>query len=318
MNGLYATGRDERDERDFRRIFAVIVTFNPDLDIFNLLLAETRDQIKHIVVMDNGSRPECVVQLGRICAERATLHLLPANVGIAAAQNQGIAYARKEGATDVLLLDHDSVPAHGMVAALHAAGVELRASGLAVAAVGPLIIDRRTETPAPIPQIANRAVRFVFPDTTTPTRCEYLIASGTLIAMSAFDAVGPMNEAFFIDQVDVDWCFRANAAGFDIFCVPEARLYHVIGDEVVRFWLFGWRHLAVHSPARDYFYFRNSLRLILSAHTGQLWRRFWTRRLLRLFITQTVFVPPRWRRMRAMVSGAWSAVNERIRFGGRP
>lgn len=318
MSGSCATGHSSPgcDDCDFRRVFAVVVTFNPDLDTFDSLLAETRDQVDQIVVLDNGSRSECAAQLAQVCAGRATLHLLPANVGIAAAQNQGIARARDEGATDILLLDHDSVPAHGMVAALLAASEELCASGFAVAAVGPLVIDRRAETPAPIPQIVDHAVRFIVPAATTPTRCEYLIASGTLIAVSAFDAVGPMNEEYFVDQVDVDWCLRAGAAGFGIFCVPEARLLHAIGDEVVSFWLFGWRQLAVHSPTRDYFYFRNSLRLILSAHTSQPWRRFWTRRLLRLLILQTVFVRPRWRRLYAMVSGAWTAIAERVRFGG--
>lgn len=301
--------------RDSRRVVAIVVTFNPDVATFGALLAETHAQVDQILVVDNGSRAECTAQLSRLCEGRATLQLLPANAGIAAAQNHGIAWARKAGATDVLLLDHDSVPDSGMVAALTAASEELRASGEAVGAVGPLIVDRETQTVAPIPQIVDGQVRFHVPGK-TPTRCEYLIASGSLIAMQAFDSVGLMDEAYFVDQVDVDWCLRAGAAGLNVYCAPQANLHHAIGDEVVSFWMFGRRELAVHAPMRDYFYFRNSMRLMFSAHTAPAWRRYWARRLLRLLVLQTMFVPPRWRRLRAMASGAWAALAERYRSRG--
>lgn len=303
----------KRSIRDPREIVAIVVTFNPDIATFDLLLTETTSQVGQIVVVDNGSRSECVAQLQNLCAGRAMLHLLPVNEGIAAAQNHGVVRAREAGATDILLLDHDSVPEHGMVAALRQASDVLRDAGEAVAAVGPLVIDRQTLAVAPIPLIVDGVVRFVPPGDSAPMRCEYLIASGALIPLSAFDVIGPMNEAFFVDQVDVEWCSRAKAARLGVYCVPTAQMHHAIGDEVVRFWAFGWRNLAVHAPMRDYFYFRNSMRLIFAPHTVQPWRHFWTRRLVRLLLLQAVFAPPRWRRVCAMVSGAWAAIAERYR-----
>jgi rhamnosyltransferase len=298
------------------RVFSVVITLNPDIATFETLLIRTRNQVEQIVVVDNGSRADCVAQLSRLCSENVTLHLLAKNVGIAAAQNQGILLARNAGATDVLLLDHDSLPCPGMVGTLVSARDKLRANGEAVAAVGPLVVERQTQIAAPLPQIVEGRVRFQLPSDDVPTRCEYLIAAGTLLSMQAFEAVGPMNEVYFVDQVDVEWCFRAGATGLGVYCVPQARLEHAIGDEVVSFWMFGMRLLAVHTPMRDYFYFRNSLRLMFSAHATTPWRRFWTRRLLRLLVLQTMFVPPRWRRLRAMVSGAWTAVTERYRSRG--
>jgi rhamnosyltransferase len=304
------------DAGERHRIFAVVVTFNPDLATFKTLLDQTRDQVEQIVVIDNGSHAGCTAQLSRLCGGCATLHLLPANLGIAAAQNQGILRAREASATEVLLLDHDSVPDIGMVKTLVAAIDELGASGEAVAAVGPLIVERQTGIVAPLPQIVEGKVCFHSPSGMTPTRCEYLIAAGTLISMQAFERVGPMNEAYFVDQVDVEWCLRAAAAGLGVYCVPQARLDHAIGDEVVSFWMFGRRQLAVHSPMRDYFYFRNSLRLMISGFATTPWRRFWTRRLLRLLVLQALFVPPRWRRLWAMLSGASAAIGERYRRRG--
>ncbi|MEM5386448.1 glycosyltransferase family 2 protein [Paraburkholderia phymatum] len=289
------------------RVFAIVVTFNPELDVFAALLDATRAQVEVSLVIDNGSTPECAARIEQACGRRAVLHRLSANVGIAAAQNRGVALAREQGATDVLLLDHDSVPQPGMVATLVKAASQLRGSGHVLGAVGPAIVDRKSRAAAPVPVIADGGITFVDVGGTAPVRCEYLIASGTLIALEAFHAVGPMNEAYFVDQVDVEWCLRAGAAGRAIFCVPQARLEHAIGDEVVSFWLLGRRELPVHSPMRDYFYFRNSLRLIRSPYVSLPWRRFWKRRLVRLFVVQTLFAPARLRRIRAMLSGLWAA-----------
>jgi hypothetical protein len=61
----------ERGPEGLHRVFAVVVTFNPDLATFSSLLVETRGQVEQIIVVDNGSRAECVTELSRFCAGRA-------------------------------------------------------------------------------------------------------------------------------------------------------------------------------------------------------------------------------------------------------
>jgi rhamnosyltransferase len=291
------------------RVVAVVVTFNPDLVTLDALLDATRVQVTHVVVIDNGSRAESAARLRQACEGRAQLYALPENVGIAGAQNRGIEVARTLGATDVLLLDHDSVPEAGMVERLCIAADEMREAGVAVAAVGPVIVDRQSGSMAPLPQIVDGMVRFIPAPSDAPTRCEYLIASGTLIALAAFDTVGPFDESYFVDQVDIEWCLRAGRTGLASICAPRARLMHSIGDEVVSFWFLGRRQLAVHSATRDYFYFRNSIRLIRSPDVPRPWRRFWARRLFRLFALQALFVPPRIARVKAMLRGTIEALH---------
>jgi rhamnosyltransferase len=291
-------------------VAAVVVTLNPDLVIFDALLAATCAQVDRIFVIDNGSREDVASEIARLCGSRAELHTLSYNIGVAAAQNRGIARAKEAGAARVLLLDHDSVPAQGMVDALRAASAELGATGMSVGAVGPLIVDRQSRLAAPLPQIVDGTVRFLPAPSSQPTECEYLIASGSLIPIGVLDRVGLMDEAYFVDQVDIEWCLRARQSGFAMYCAPLARLDHMIGDEVVSFWLFGRREIAVHSPLRDYFYFRNSLRLIRRKNTARPWRRFWARRLVRLLVVQSLFVPPRMARARAMFKGIADALRQ--------
>ncbi len=41
--------------------------------------------------------------------------------------------------------------------------------------------------------------------------------------------VGLMDEEFFMYAEEVDWCIRVKRAGWDIYCVPTARIVHHVG-----------------------------------------------------------------------------------------
>jgi GT2 family glycosyltransferase len=50
-----------------------------------------------------------------------------------------------------------------------------------------------------------------------------------MVRREAIDQVGPMDEAFFMFNEDVDWCRRMKLAGWSVTYVPEARVVHHIG-----------------------------------------------------------------------------------------
>jgi rhamnosyltransferase len=162
------------------------------------------------------------------------------NRGLAAAQNRGVRLARAAGATHVLFLDQDSVPQPGMTARLLRALQAYEALGIKVACVGPRMrcygsLTRRRE------------------------ECDAIVSSGSLVPMAVLDAVGGMEEAFFIDQVDTEWCLRARARGYRVFGVPNALLDHRPGVGMRWIWLGSWRRLIRHPPYRHYTIFRNTL-----------------------------------------------------------
>ena len=39
-----------------------------------------------------------------------------------------------------------------------------------------------------------------------------------------------MKESYFIDNIDLEWCFRAKSLGFDLVGTDAAVLYHAIGE----------------------------------------------------------------------------------------
>ncbi|WP_136313931.1 glycosyltransferase family 2 protein [Actinomyces procaprae] len=240
-------------------VVAVVVTFNPDHDVTELLRVLDQ-QCDRVLVVDNGSSAAVLSRIEDAAASTgAELLALGGNRGIAAAQNVGIARARELGASHVLLSDHDSLPAPGMVKRL------LRGfdSTGRVAAVGPLPQEER----AGADQLVYVRRRWK-PGRATPAELDtdlldvaFLIASGCLVSMAALDAVGAMDESLFIDHVDLEWGLRAHRAGYRLLVAPAAGLHHSLGDDVVM--LPGRSQpVHVHGPARNYYLARNTIALV--------------------------------------------------------
>lgn len=283
-------------------VAAVVVTYQVDTAALGELLKDLLGQVGAVVLVDNGSpawRDPPALPL-----PVQTLRL-PDNRGLAAAQNLGLATALASGAREVLLLDQDSRPAPGMVASLRAAAAAAAATGLRVAAAGPLVVDEagasegfvrfgRGRYEAVLPQPGERWLP-----------CDMLIASGTLLQAGALAAIGGMDEALFIDKVDTDWSLRAAAHGYALIGAPEARLHHRLGEQWVSLWPGGWRRLRQHRAFRYYYMVRNGIRLRRQPHAHAAWRRADGRQLLSLVLYFGLLAPGRVRALAMMARGWW-------------
>ena len=283
-------------------ICAVLVTWQPDLAILAELLGALVPQVGHVILVDNGTRDP---RFRDFCAEHpeAMLLALPENRGLACAMNAGIQRARSlPGATHVLLMDQDSVPDSGMVGALKAALTAQSASDR-IAAVGPRYRDPRESADAPFVRI-----RFPFNQKLRcdaacgAVRCDFLISSGCLIPLAVLDEVGGMDDALFIDNVDLDWCFRAAAAGYAVYGVCAAHLRHNLGETRRRVPGLS-RGIVVHPPRRLFYMMRNRVLLYRRAYTPKRWIAQDLPRLAVKFLLFALLVPPRRANLRCMLAG---------------
>lgn len=289
-------------------VCAVVVTYRPDPVALGRTLAAVGAQVGALVVVANATPGAELASLGE-SVRRAGAVLLPQghNRGLAAAQNAGIAWAREHGHAHVLLLDQDSVPGPGMVDALIGA-LDVLSGAHRVAAVGPRFRDQREDRDAPF-------VRIAFPMSHKircgaggePVPVDFLISSGTLIPMAVLDEVGGVDDELFIDNVDLDWCFRVRARGYRLFGVCAATMEHRLGDHR-RAVLGGRATVVTHGPARLYYIMRNRISLYRRPHTPRVWIAQDVPRVLAKFLIFAVLVGPRPRNVHYMLRGLLDGV----------
>lgn len=293
---------------DPSRVCAVIVTYGPDAALLRRVVDSVLQQVGHLVVFDNGSGD---VDVAALLGDAAGVSLIasPHNVGLGSALNRAYQKADALGFDHVLLMDQDSVLAPGMVDVLGTALAEL-AGTERVAAVGPQFRDSRSGVLAPF-------VRFGFPlnhklrgGRGQRISCDFLITSGSLVPMDALREIGPMDEGLFIDNLDMDWCFRAKRSGYALYGICDAQMSHSIGEELLpsRAKPDG---VIVHKPFRLYFIMRNRVLLYARAYTPRVWIAQDVPRLMLKLVGNSLFLAPRWARLRFMLRGLWDGLRGR-------
>jgi GT2 family glycosyltransferase len=165
------------------------------------------------------------------------------NVGFAAGMNDLL---RRTTAPYVFLLNGDAWPEDGTLASLVAAA-EARAD---VGVVAPLLLrpDGSVEHSAwPYPSLGlsllflaglRRAVphrlarRWLLPPDWAHDEARYVgwaVGAALLLSRRALDAVGGLDDSFFMYGEDVEWCWRLTRAGFKVWFEPTAVVRHVGG-----------------------------------------------------------------------------------------
>lgn len=255
-------------------VCAVIVAFYPDRIRLERLLSALARQAPFTVIVDNGSEPGLLDQL-RETHKPVEIIRLDCNRGIAAAQNTGVAAARKLGASHVLLLDQDSIPAGDMVARLCATLDSLEREAVKVGCIGSRFFAPGLEGRFAFLRLGPIGMRRVFCDGGAGAiESDMLISSGTLVSLAVIDAVGPMDESLFIDHVDTEWCFRARSLGYRLFGECRALLEHDLGEDSRKIWFGRWRRVHRHKPFRYYYIFRNSILLFRRSYVPAQWVLF--------------------------------------------
>lgn len=255
-------------------IGAVVVGYYPDYPVLDALLLGLLDQADLVIYVNNGGGEN---YLSHHPTQKARVQLVDSgrNNGVGSALNQGLELALKQGCSYVATFDQDSILPDGLIKGLLEAHLELQGNGIVCAAVGPVFYDRRAEQIIyyPFYKEQNSSIHTIRSETISDRLIEVdvLITSGMLVNVKSWAAGFHYDPALFVDHTDTEWCHRVRAEGFRLYACLDLKMGHALSDTVpVR--VLG-RHFFRYSPLRRYYYFRNTVYLLLRPYISWAWKR---------------------------------------------
>jgi N-acetylglucosaminyl-diphospho-decaprenol L-rhamnosyltransferase len=212
----------------------VVVTYNSEACVGDLLASLGDSGADTIVVVDNGSSDgtvQVVEGFEGVWLVRST------NVGYAGGINRGVRAAPDADA--YLILNPDLVVRPGLVDALAAALTDP-----SVGMVVPLVLGSdgrrqdslRREPTLPraiglnwtgLPLLSEYVTRD--DDYRTPCDVDWALGATVMVRRECYESVGPWDETFFLYSEETDFCLRARDAGWKTRFVPDAVVVHHAG-----------------------------------------------------------------------------------------
>ena len=294
-------------------ICAITVTFNPDLEIMQEQLQNLSGRCLSLVV-DNGSDPGTRQALESLCEGCGARSLwLPENLGIAAAQNRGMELVEREmpDCEYLLFLDHDSLPDEHFVDSMLAEYRRISQFEPELGILGPVIHEIRTGQDYGFHVMQGWRYRRILPAAMEDDaiHCSTVNSAGTFCSTAVARAVGPMDESLFIDHVETDWCFRAQARGYAVMGTRRHKLAHRMGDHVLQLPLPGLRlQLPYRSPYRHRYLMRNSVQMMRRQHVPLLWKFYCGLKIPLTFLLFGIFSRERLQQLRGISRGIWDGL----------
>lgn len=240
------------------RVACIVLNWNGWRDTIECLAAlkQCAYPLLSVIVVDNGSTDDSI---GRIRAAHPEILLLESgeNLGFAGGNNIGIRYALAHAADFVWLLNNDTKPAPEALSALIAKALTDRRIG-AVSS-----ICYYADAPSAVEAWAGTRVNLwmgYVRNSTVPHEDDWfqaLYGASLLIARTAIEDAGLLDEGFFLYWEETEFCLRLRKKGWRLAAAPDSRVLHKVsastgGNKLILdryFTASGLRILHLHSPA---------------------------------------------------------------------
>lgn len=237
---------------------AIIVTYNPNLEVLKNLCKQLFIANVKAIIIDNSDtiNKEALSKLGN---EKCEVNFLNGNEGIAKAQNVGIKLALLQKMDLIYLFDQDSIISPNFLSLL-SKPLDFKKANVSA----PVAIDERSGSELPSFKVSSFGfIKKIFSyNSSEILSVDLVISSGMAITAKTFEKVGLLDERFFIDFVDFDWCFRCKEKGVPIYIAPNAIMEHSIGLGASN--IFGGG--TIHNYQRSYYKVRNCFILLRQGH----------------------------------------------------
>jgi GT2 family glycosyltransferase len=252
-----------------------------------------------VLVLDNASTDDSLRAIGeRFPAVQ--IMALEQNLGYAGNNNVGIEAALRQGADWVFVLNEDTLLAPDCIRLMVACAGREEHVGI----VGPMVYHHSE------PQVIQSAGGIFGRDLQAwhtgqneqdvgqfgePRPVGWISGCAILVRREVIEQVGALDERFFYYFEETEWCLRAGKAGWKVYHVPEAKLWHK-----------GVQRDYKPNANVTYYATRNRF-LMLAKHRAPLWA--WLVAIGQIGKRLVSWsVKPKWRPMREHRDALWQGV----------
>lgn len=233
------------------KIGAVVVTYNPRISDLRSNLDALKNQVKKVIVVDNGSLNVSSIQEVIKAYSSMEIIKLNTNFGIAKAQNIAFDQFDTEGFEWVLTIDQDTILPKDYVYQLNS-GTELDNVGIITGAF--IDVNWNQKQLTLVRNSRNNKIQSINEE----------ISSGNIVSVRAWKDVKGFDEFLFIDYVDFDFDYKLKENNYSIYRFNKVEFFHEIGSSIensllTKILLLDKKRLFDHSPQRLYFINRNRI-----------------------------------------------------------
>lgn len=277
------------------KLLAVVVLYYPDEKVVSNITSYFRS-VDQLILWDNTPEEDQkklnTDQLGK--ADKIIYMSEGKNVGIGKALNEAVTFALSHDFTHILTMDQDSSFKEGDFAHY------LKA----------IASDTDTTVGCYIPQICEPdMIQESVSDLFSPV--DIGITSGSIFPLQFFSETGLFRGDFFIDAIDVEFCFRLRRHGLKIVRVNNIKLHHILGNRILVPFLWGKLGTLNYSPVRTYYIMRNHIILRRLYPEYPLQEGFFNEMLYRRFVRILLVEKEKMQKMKAMFTGIYHGFRQK-------
>lgn len=219
------------------KVFIIILSYNGGEDTLNCLRSLMREKFKgmwvEILVVDNGSTDGSLEMIEKIKKnEKIKIIKNKRNLGFAAGMNVGVREALNHGAEAVLLLNQDTIVNSGFLKPLLENPADIVAPVIKFKREGKWFYDfgGKVDWWLGRPRHLESNTQYAIRDRERK-KMGYVSGCAVLIKRPVLEAIGLLDESFFLYFEDVDFCLRARRAGFKIAVEPKSVIVHKLAEK---------------------------------------------------------------------------------------
>ncbi len=218
------------------KVSIILVNYNGFKDTIDCLYSLRNLTYKNfeVMIVDNASTNDSAEEIKPALTENEVLLEADENRGFSAGNNIGIRYAMDNGADYCLLLNNDTVVEPDFLGLLIEAFRIYPKCGLSI---GKILYESQRDViwyaGGSLNLKTARTEHWHYQEKISEENDKMqkvTFATGCCMCLSAeaIKKVGLMDEDFFLYEEDADYSIRFINAGYEIFYVPQARIYHKV------------------------------------------------------------------------------------------